>query len=99
MKSDGRTTPNFSAFEKLLVTSKNQFGVSLLLLLSWIATCDGDTSSDEIEVLSEIGGKSFDAESIKRILQIAQQEDLAAIQLACEIIRADTSQGAAQNFY
>ena len=95
----GDTAQKLTAFENLLFTHRNHFGLSLFLLLSWIAACDGDTSPDEVEALSDIGGRTIDPQVIARLIRIAQTEDLAAIQLACEIVRAGVQAQSARNLF
>lgn len=84
-----RSAPAWTPFEKLLLESGNYFGVSFILLLSWISTCDGQSSTDEVIAIRKFVGNSPDARRVDSILEIARSGDTAAIQLACEVVRRD----------
>jgi DnaJ like chaperone protein len=82
--SAGGLTP----FEAVLVGSDKQYGICLVLMLAWIGACDGKLDEDEESQVREIASKSLPADTIDLLLRTAREEDLDAIQLACEIVRS-----------
>jgi DnaJ like chaperone protein len=80
----------FTEFERLILTSQNQVGTAVLLILSWIAACDGDMDEKERRRLAEISEASKHG-SITPLLRIIQGGDLDALQLAAEIIARNFS--------
>jgi DnaJ like chaperone protein len=73
-------------FEQLILQSNNQLGTSILLILSWIATCDGTVDKAEAKQLSEISAESQHGLSVQSLIRLAKSHDTSAIQLACEIV-------------
>jgi uncharacterized tellurite resistance protein B-like protein len=92
-------TSTLSPFEEILLSSSNYFGVSFLLLLAWIACCDGEASGDEVEHIRKFAGNSPDASRIDAILSIARGRNTEALQLACEIVRHDSDQEKAKALF
>ena len=89
----------FTHFEELLICYKNHYGISLLLLLAWVACCDGHASDDELRQIRQIIQNTPEAEITDEVISIAKGGDLPAIQCACEIIRASHSQEKAQRLF
>lgn len=86
--SAGASTEGLTPFEAVLVGSDKQYGICLVLMLAWIGACDGKLDEDEESQVREIASKSLPADTIDLLLRTARQEDLDAIQLACEIVRS-----------
>lgn len=80
------TDQNFSEFEQLILKSNNQLGTSILLILAWIAASDGNVDKTEAKQLSEISAAAKHGISIQQLIHIAENHDLAAIHLACDIV-------------
>jgi len=80
------TDQNFSEFEQLILKSNNQLGTSILLILAWIAASDGNVDKTEAKQLSEISAAAKHGISIQQLIRIAENHDLAAIHLACDIV-------------
>lgn len=80
------TDQNFTEFEQLILKSNNQLGTSILLILAWIAASDGNVDKKEAKQLAEISATAEHGISIQQLIRIAENHDLAAIQLACDIV-------------
>ncbi len=78
--------PEFSQFERLIIHGENELGTSVLLILAWIAASDGSINESEARQLSEISVASNQGHSVKSLLDVVQNHDIDAIQLAAEII-------------
>lgn len=78
--------PEFSQFERLIIHGENELGISVLLILAWIATSDGSINESEARQLAEISVASKQGHSVKPLLNVVQNHDIDAIQLAAEII-------------
>lgn len=89
----------FTHFEELLICYKNHYGISLLLLLAWVACCDGHASDDELRQIRKIIQSTPEAEITDEVISIAKRGDLLAIQCACEIIRVSHSRDKAQPLF
>jgi len=77
-----------SEFETLLFRKKDKVGVSVLLILAWISTSDGALDEEEKKNLWGIAEAGNHSECMPLIISLAKRADIAAIQLACEIIKA-----------
>ena len=77
----------FSQFEKLLLTTKNPLGTSILLILAWIAASDGSVDDQELDIISEIAKNSQYEHNVQPLITLAQNENIKTIQLASEIIK------------
>ena len=77
----------FSEFELLLIESDNEIGTSVLLILAWIAACDGKIDSSEHKHLADISDKSKHGHDIRPIIRMAKDRDIDSFQLASEIIK------------
>ena len=80
------TDQSFTEFEQLILKSNNQLGTSILLILAWIAASDGNVDKTEAKQLSEISAAAKHGISIQQLIHIAENHDLAAIHLACDIV-------------
>ena len=77
---------NFSEFELIIIRSHNELGTAILLVLAWIAACDGTIDEKEAKKLSEISAAGKHAHEIDPLIRLAKNHDIKAIQLACEIV-------------
>lgn len=80
------TDHTFTEFEQLILKSNNQLGTSILLILAWIAGSDGNVDKSEAKQLSEISEAAKHGISIQPLIRIAENHDLTAIHLACDIV-------------
>jgi DnaJ-domain-containing protein 1 len=74
-------------FRTAFLDSPNQLGFSLVTLLAWVATCDGELAEEEGQFLSKIaaaGDRPIDPSIAIEAARFATAEDL---QLACEVVR------------
>ena len=78
--------PAFSKFEAMLLTQRNPLGVSVLLVLGWIAWSDGSIERIEADHLKKIATDSGHAELVGRIVDVLRARDTDALQLACECV-------------
>ena len=78
--------PAFSKFEVLLLTQRNPLGVSVLLVLGWMATSDGTIDPIEAEHLKKIATASGHADLVGPIIDVLRARDMDALQLACEFV-------------
>lgn len=78
--------PQFTPFELLLIRSQNELGTSVLLVLAWLAACDGTIDKAEVAKLRVISEASDHGQDLEEILSIAHRRNLDALQLAAEII-------------
>ncbi|APE32340.1 hypothetical protein BOX17_16070 [Halomonas aestuarii] len=76
----------FSEFERELLTSENQLGASMLLILAWLASADGHIDAQEREQFQEIVSSSKTKISTEYVIKVASSGDTIALQLACEIL-------------
>jgi len=61
-------------------------GLSIVLILAWIITCDGDLANTEVEALRQLAESSGNASELDLALTIAKQGRIEDLQLACEFI-------------
>lgn len=80
------TDHTFTEFEQLILQSKNQLGTSILLILAWIAASDGNVDKSEAKQLAEISAAAKHGISTQPLIRIAENHDIAAIHLACDIV-------------
>lgn len=78
--------PVFSKFEVMLLTQRNPVGVSVLLVLGWIASSDGSIEPIEAEHLKKIAIASGHADLVGPIMAVLRDRDMDALQLACEFV-------------
>ena len=78
--------PGFSKFEVMLLTQRDPLGVSVLLVLGWMASSDGAIGPSETEHLKKIATASGHAELVGPILDVLRARDMDALQLACEFV-------------
>lgn len=90
--------PVISDFELLLFRSGNEVGAAVLLVYAWISASDGEVSDSEAERLAKIAGTSNFHGHAGMLTRLARERDLGALQLACEIIRANFTAEKARQF-
>ena len=78
--------PAFSKFETLLLTGENPLGISVLLVLGWMASSDGPIEPIETEHLKKIAASYGQADVVGPIVEVLKARDLEALQLACEFV-------------
>ena len=78
--------PGFSKFEVMLLTQRNPLGVSVLLVLGWMASSDGIIAPSEAEHLKKIATDSGHPELVGPIVDVLRARDMDALQLACEFV-------------
>ena len=79
----------FSPFELLLLKSRHQADTAALLLLAWVLASRGHIGDPERARLTELTGGFRHGHTIEPIIEIATSQDLAAIQLAAELLQKD----------
>lgn len=82
----GSANDLFSEFERELLTSENQLGASMLLILAWLASADGHVDAKEREQFQQIVSSSKTKISTEYVIKVASSGDTIALQLACEIL-------------
>jgi len=70
----------------MLLAQRNPVGVSVLLVLGWIASSDGPIEPSEADHLKKIAIDSGHAELVGPILAVLSARDMDALQLACEFV-------------
>lgn len=60
---------------------------AMVLMLSWIASCDGKISEEELEGLRSIAATGRSEASLNAVIEIALSGRIADLQLACEVLR------------
>ena len=90
--------PQFSQFELLLLKNQNHLGISILLLLVWIASSDGNIDAAEANELKEIAKSTGHIDEIDLIISIAKKGEIKSLQLASEIIKLHFSTEQAKLF-
>ena len=70
----------------MLLTQRNPLGVSVLLVLGWIASSDGPIEPIEADHLKKIAIESGHAELVGPIMAVLRARDRDALQLACEFV-------------
>lgn len=88
----------FSPFELLLLKSRNQTDTAALLLLAWVAASQGEVSAAARQRLNELAAGFRHGHDLQPILDTAYPQDLAAIQLAAEVLQKDCLGEQAQPF-
>ncbi|HET8789851.1 MAG TPA: DnaJ domain-containing protein [Modicisalibacter sp.] len=82
-------TTRFSPFELLLLKSRNQTDTAALLLLAWVAASQGEVSAAARQHLDELASGFRHGHDLQPVLDAASPQDLAAIQLAAEVLQKD----------
>jgi DnaJ-domain-containing protein 1 len=80
-----------SEFERVIVTRDDPTRTCFVLLMCWLAQCDGHLGDNERELLRKVtysGGSPIQLDELLRITQHATSDD---IQLALEVLRDATS--------
>lgn len=58
----------------------------MLLIMSWIASCDGSVDEDELRGLREIAASGQDDAQLSAVIEIARSGTIEDLQLACEVL-------------
>ncbi|MBZ5488202.1 DnaJ domain-containing protein [Halomonas aquamarina] len=82
----------FSPFELLLLKSRSQVDTAKLLLLAWVLCHRQQVSEGQRRRrLAQVSVHFRHGHELAPVMQIAQQQDLQAIQLAAEVLRRECS--------
>lgn len=82
----------FSPFELLLLKSRSQVDTAKLLVLAWVLVHRQHVSEGQRRRrLAQVSAQFRHGHELSPVMQIAQQQDLLAIQLAAEVIRKECS--------
>jgi len=76
-----------SEFERILVTRKDPTRTCFVLVLCWLAQCDGHLDDDERELLRQVTAGSGSEIQLEELLGIARRATVGDLQLALEILR------------
>jgi len=76
-----------SEFERILVTRKEPTRTCFVLVLCWLAQCDGQLADDERELLRQVTQGSGSEVQLDELLGIARRATVGDLQLALEILR------------
>ncbi len=76
-----------SEFERTLITRKEPTRTCFVLVLCWLAQCDGHLGEDERELLRQVTAGSGPEVQLEELLGIARRATTGDIQLALEILR------------
>lgn len=76
-----------SEFERILVTRKEPTRTCFVLVLCWLAQCDGQLADDERELLRQVTEGSGSEVQLDELLGIARRATVGDLQLALEILR------------
>ncbi|MDR5906966.1 J domain-containing protein [Franzmannia qiaohouensis] len=79
----------FSPFELLLLKSRHQADSAALLLLAWVLASRGHIGDPERARLTELTSGFRHGHALEPIIEIAASQDLAAIQLAAELLQKE----------
>ncbi|SDK95328.1 DnaJ domain-containing protein [Franzmannia pantelleriensis] len=79
----------FSPFELLLLKSRHQADTAALLLLAWVLASRGHIGEPERARLTELTSGFRHGHALEPIIEIAASQDLAAIQLAAELLQKE----------
>ncbi|APX92290.1 hypothetical protein BWR19_04695 [Halomonas sp. 1513] len=79
----------FSPFELLLLKSRHQADTAALLLLAWVLASRGHIGDPERARLTELTHGFRHGHALEPIIEIAASQDLAAIQLAAELLQKE----------
>nr|WP_163504089.1 J domain-containing protein [Halomonas socia] len=79
----------FSPFELLLLKSRHQADSAALLLLAWVLASRGHIGDPERARLTELTSGFRHGHPLEPIVEIAASQDLAAIQLAAELLQKE----------
>lgn len=79
----------FSPFELLLLKSRNQTDTAALLLLAWVMVSKGNVLPEDKHYLETLAGGFRHGHDLAPLIEIASGQDMAAIQLAAEVLQKD----------
>ena len=63
----------------------------MMLLLAWVASCDGEISSEELEALRSIATSGSAELDLTAVIEVTRSGEVADLQLACEILQETES--------
>ncbi|GHC33969.1 J domain-containing protein [Aidingimonas halophila] len=81
----------FSSFELLLLKSRHQTDTASLLLMAWVLASRGHITAPDRQRFAELAHDFRHGHDLDPLIEIAASHDLAAIQLAAEVLHKDAS--------
>jgi DnaJ like chaperone protein len=91
-------SPLLSEFEQLFLRSQNQLGISVLLVLAWVASSDDHLDERELSRLRSIAQSSKHDSEIDSLVRIARLQDADALLLASEVLQSSFDNERAELF-
>ncbi|WP_136068829.1 J domain-containing protein [Modicisalibacter radicis] len=79
----------FSPFELLLLKSRNQTDTAALLLLAWVMVSKGNVLPEDQQYLETLADGFRHGHALTPLIEIAAGQDMAAVQLAAEVLQKD----------
>lgn len=76
------------SFADILVRAHSSEATALVLVLSWVAACDGALSAGELKRLKSVAAAGDGENDLTSLIEIARRGDLGDFQLACEVVGA-----------
>lgn len=76
-----------TSFQEIVQRARNPSAVAIVLLLAWIATCDGEVSTEELSGLRSIASAGKSSQDLHLVVALARDADVQDLQLACEMVR------------
>lgn len=71
----------------ILLSSQNPVSAAMLLVLSWVASSDGEITQEEMEGLHSIAESGKESAELRSVIDLVQRRRVTDFQLACEILR------------
>ncbi|MBZ9566192.1 J domain-containing protein [Modicisalibacter tunisiensis] len=80
---------SFTPFELLLLKSRNQTDTAALLMLAWILANKARALPEDRDYLDTLAGDFHHGHALAPLIETAATQDMAAIQLAAEVLQKD----------
>ncbi|WP_148254496.1 DnaJ domain-containing protein [Aidingimonas lacisalsi] len=80
----------FSPFELLLLKSRHQTDTAGLLLMAWVLASKGHITDPDRQRFADLAHEFRHGHDLEPLIEIAVAQDLAAIQLAAEVLHKDS---------
>jgi uncharacterized tellurite resistance protein B-like protein len=74
-------------FAEILERSENPVAAAMLLMLSWIASSDGEIGDDEMEELRAIANSGNGYAELLSVIEVAERSQIEDLQLSCEVLQ------------
>lgn len=79
----------FSPFELLLLKSRNQTDTAALLMLAWVMAGKDSVLPEDRHYIDALAARFRHGHALQPLIEIAAAQDLAALQLAAEVLQKD----------